>query len=182
MLDKSVAITFVNALLEVAAKKGQFEQIEKDLDLVCDVITRHEDFKKVLLHPSVTRNDKKDLIKKVFGEPVSGLMRNFLNLLVDRRKELVLESIPDVYKKTIDEKKGVLRAKVQTVIPITGDRLNNLKKRLAKITGKSVEIEVVKDPQILGGMVIRIGNNMIDGSVASRLKNLKARLLELRMA
>ena len=68
------------------------------------------------------------------------------------------------------------------MIPITGDRLNNLKKRLAKITGKSVEIEVVKDPQILGGMVIRIGNNMIDGSVASRLKNLKARLLELRMA
>ncbi|MBM4065673.1 MAG: ATP synthase F1 subunit delta [Planctomycetes bacterium] len=182
MLDNSVAVTFVNALLEIAVKKGLLEQIEKDLDLVCDVITQNADFKKVLLHPSVTRNDKKNLIKKVFGAPVSGLMRNFLSLVVDRRKEWVLESIPDVYKKTIDEKKGVLRAKVQTVIPIEGDRLNNLRKRLDKITGKSVEVEVVNDPQILGGMVIRIGNTMIDRSVASRLKNLKARLLELRMA
>jgi len=182
VLDNSVAVTFVNALLEIAVKKGLLEQIEKDLDLVCDVITQNADFKKVLLHPSVTRNDKKNLIKKVFGAPVSGLMRNFLSLVVDRRKEWVLESIPDVYKKTIDEKKGVLRAKVQTVIPIEGDRLNNLRKRLDKITGKSVEVEVVNDPQILGGMVIRIGNTMIDRSVASRLKNLKARLLELRMA
>lgn len=182
MLDNSVAVTFVNALLEVAVKKGLLEQIEKDLDLVCDVITRNVNFKKVLLHPSVTRNDKKNLIKKVFGEMVSGLMRNFLSLVVDRRKELVLESIPGVYKKAIDEKKGILRARVQTVIPLEGDRLNNLRKRLDKITGKQVEVEIIKDPQILGGMVIRIGNTMIDRSVASRLKNLKARLLELRMA
>lgn len=182
MLDKSVAITFVNALLEIASKKGQFEQIEKDLDLVCDVITKHDNFKKVLFHPSIQRSGKKDLIKSVFSKSISGLMINFLCLLVDRRKEEILEFIPDVYKTVADKQKGVVKVMVQTVVPLTGDRLDNFRKRLKKITGKTVELEVVQNPNILGGMVIQIGNKMIDGSVANRLKNLKTRLLSLRTA
>ncbi|MBM2835792.1 MAG: atpH, partial [Candidatus Brocadiaceae bacterium] len=97
MLDKSVAITFVNALLEVSVKKGLFEQIEKDLALVSDVITKHGDIKKILFHPSITRNEKKQLIKKVFGTSASDLMTNFLNLLVDRRKEGILEFLPAIH-------------------------------------------------------------------------------------
>ena len=182
MSDKSTAIIFVDALLDVAKKKGTFEQVEKDLDLVCNVITKFDNFRKILFHPSVTRDEKKKLIKKVFGEAVSDLTRNFLNLLVDRRNEGILEFVPEVYKGVVDEKKGVLKAKVQTVIPLTGERLNTLKKRLDKLTGKMVEIEAVQDSNILGGMVIQIGNRMVDGSVASRLKNLKTRLMEIRTA
>ena len=182
MSDKSTAIIFVDALLDVAKKKGTFEQVEKDLDLVCNVITKFDNFRKILFHPSVTRDEKKKLIKKVFGEAVSDLTRNFLNLLVDRRNEGILEFIPEVYKGVVDEKKGVLKAKVQTVIPLTGEQLNTLKKRLDKLTGKMVEIEAVQDSNILGGMVIQIGNRMVDGSVASRLKNLKTRLMEIRTA
>ena len=182
MSDKSTAIIFVDALLDVAKKKGTFEQVEKDLDLVCNVITKFDNFRKILFHPSVTRDEKKKLIKKVFGEAVSDLTRNFLNLLVDRRNEGILEFIPEVYKGVVDEKKGVLKAKVQTVIPLTGEQLNTLKKRLDKLTGKMVEIEAVQDSNILGGVVIQIGNRMVDGSVASRLKNLKTRLMEIRTA
>ena len=68
------------------------------------------------------------------------------------------------------------------VIPLTGERLDNFKKKLNKLTGKTVKVEVVQNPEILGGMIIEIGNMMIDGSVASRLKNLKTRLLSLRTA
>ena len=150
MLDKSVAITFVNALLEVAAKKEQFEQIEKDLALVSDVITKHADIKKVLFHPSITRNEKKKLIRKVFGASASDLMMNFLNLLVDRRKEGILEFLPVIHKETVDSSKGVIKARVTTVAPLTENQANSLKKRLDKLTGKKVEIEVVQDPQILG--------------------------------
>ncbi len=182
MLDKSVAITFINALLEVASKKGQFEQIEKDLDLVCGVIVKQETLKKILFHPSIPRSSKKDLVTRVFGKSVSDLMLNFLSLLVDRRKVGILEFIPDVYKMVTDEKKGVIKATVQTVVPLTGERLDNFKKKLKKITGKTVELEIVQNPDILGGMVIKIGNKMIDGSVANKLKNLKTRLLSLRTA
>ena len=180
MLDKSVAITFINALWEIASKKGQFEQIEKDLDLVCDVITKHDNFKKVLFHPSIPRSGKKDLITSVFGKSISDLMINFLCLLVDRRKEKILEFIPDVYRAVADKQKDVVKIMVQTVVPLTGERLDNFRKRLKKITGKTVELEVVQNPNILGGMVIQIGNKMIDGSVANSLKNLKTRLLSLR--
>jgi len=118
----------------------------------------------------------------VFGEAVSNLTKNFLNLLVDRRNEEILEFIPEIYRETINEKKGVLKAKIQTVVPLTEERLNNLRKRLDRLTGKTVEIEAVQEPNILGGMVVQIGNKMIDGSVASRLKNLKTKLMEARTA
>lgn len=180
MLDKSVAITFITALLEVALKKGQFDLVEKDLDLVSGVMKKHDNLKKVLLHPSISRNDKKDVLKNVFGKSVTSVMLNFLSLLVDRRKEEILEYIPAVYRAVTDEKKGVVKATVQTVVPLTGERLDYFKKQLKKITGKTVELEVVQNPDILGGMVIQIGNKMIDGSVANRLKNLKVRLLSLR--
>ncbi|MFO0792931.1 MAG: ATP synthase F1 subunit delta [Candidatus Brocadiaceae bacterium] len=182
MLDNSVAITFINALLDIALKKGQFEQVEKDLDVFCGIITKHDNLKKILLHPSISRDNKKDLIKRVFGKSVSGLMVNFLNLLVDRRREGIMEFIPEVYKPAVDDKRGVIKAKIQMVIPLTGERLDNFKKKLNKLTGKTVKVEVIQNPEILGGMIIEIGNMMIDGSVASRLKNLKTRLLSLRTA
>lgn len=182
MLDKSVAITYVDALLEVAAKKKKFEQVGKDLDLVSKIITKHDGLKRLLLHPSVSRDEKKDIIRRIFGESISDTTRNFLYLLVDRRKERILEFIPDVYRNVVNEKKGILRAVVQSTVPITGERLDNLKKHLDKLTGKEVEVDVVQDPDILGGLVIQIENMMIDGSVAGRLKNLKTRLLELHTA
>jgi F-type H+-transporting ATPase subunit delta len=180
VLDKSVAVTFVNALLGVAADKDLLGQVEKDLDLLSDTMARHEDFKKVLLHPSITRKEKKDTIKAVFGEYVSGQMINFLYLLVDRRREVLLDVIPDVYRKVVDKKTGVIRAKIQAAIPIVGERLENLKAGIKKLTGKIVEIEVVENPQILGGLVVEIENKMIDGSVVSRLRNLRSKLMEIR--
>ncbi|OHB97291.1 MAG: ATP synthase F1 subunit delta [Planctomycetes bacterium RIFCSPHIGHO2_12_39_6] len=182
MLDKSVAITFISALVEVASKKGMFEQIEKDLELVSDVITRHAKLKTVLFHPSITRDEKKNLIKKVFGESVSKLMKNFLYILVDRRKEEILELVPEVYKEVLREKKGIVKARVQTAVPLSGERLNEFEKRLNKLIGKNVELEIVHSPEILGGMIVQVGNTMIDGSVVSRLKNLKTRLLSMRTA
>ncbi len=182
MLDKSVAITYVNALLDIAAKKGQMEQIEKDLALVSDVITKYGKLEKILFHPSITRNEKKKLIKKIFGASASDLMVNFLHLLVDRRRERILGFLPAIYKETVDATKGVINARVTTVAPLTESQMNGLKKRLDMLTGKKVEIEVVLDPQILGGILIRVGNKMIDGSIAGRLKSLKTRLMELRTA
>ena len=182
MSDKIAAVTFVGALLDVAEKKGALERIEKDLELVCGVITRHAALKKIFFHPTVTRDEKNALIKKLFGDSISGLMKNFLNLLLDRQREGVLWAIPEICEQTINEKKGVSKVIVQTAIPITGERLNSLKRKLDKVVGRPVVVEVEKDPAILGGMIVRIGNKIIDGSVAGRLKNLKTRLLELQSA
>ncbi|MGQ3684691.1 MAG: ATP synthase F1 subunit delta [Candidatus Loosdrechtia sp.] len=179
MLDKSVAITFVNALADVALKRGRFEQIEKDLEVVSDVITGNDNLKKVLFHPTIPRDDKKKVIGNVFDGLVSDLIKNFLYLLVDRRRERILEFIPDVYKTVVDEKKGAVKVRVHTAIPLTDDRLDNFRKQLDKITGKTAEIEIVHNPDILGGMIVHIGNRLIDGSVANRLKNLRAKLLSV---
>lgn len=182
MLNKGTAISFINALLEVAKDKGLFDQVENDLELICEVISRYDAFLKIIFNPSITRKDKKKLLKKIFGKSVSQLTMNFLNLIVDRRKEKMLQFFPMVSKDVICAKKGVVTAEVQTVIPLKDDRLEKLKKTLESITGKVVEIKVVENPSIIGGLVIRIGNKLIDGSIANRLKELKTRLLTVQTA
>ncbi len=179
MSDKLAAVAFVGALLDVAEKKGALERIEKDLELVCGVIAKHAALKKLFFHPVVTRDEKDAVINSLFGDSISGLMKNFLNVLLDRKREGVLWAIPEIYEQTVNEKKGVRKVIVHAAIPITGERLNNLKRRLDKMVGRTVAVEVVRDPNILGGMIVRIGNKIIDGSVVSRLKNLKTRLLAL---
>lgn len=180
MSDKIAAVTFVGALLEVADEKGDLEQIEKDLELVCGVITKHANLKKMFFHPGVTRDEKDAVIKKIFGDSISGIMKNFLNVLLDRRREGVLWAIPDICEKAINDKRGVSKVFVHAAIPITGERLTHLKRRLDKMVGRKVTVEVVKDPQILGGMLLRMGNTIVDGSVTSRLSDLKTRLLAVR--
>lgn len=177
MSDKTLAVTFVGALLDVAEKKGVQERIENDLELVCGVIAEHTVLKKLFFHPCVTRDEKNAVIKSLFGDSISGIMKNFLNVLLDRRREDVLWIIPEILEQTVNEKNGVSKVVVQTAIPITGERLSGLKQQLDKIVGRKVAVEVVNDPGILGGMIMRIGNKIIDGSVAGRLKNLKTRLL-----
>lgn len=177
MSDKIAAVTFVGALLEVAEEKGELEQIEKDLGLVCSVITKHANLKRMFFHPGVTRDEKNAVIKKIFGDSISGIMKNFLNVLLDRRREGVLWAIPDICEKAINDKRCVSKVIVHAAVPITGERLTHLKRRLDKMVGRKVEVEVVKDPRILGGMILRIGNKIVDGSVTGRLKVLKTRLL-----
>jgi len=182
VLDKSVAVTYINALLDTAKSRNELNRLEEDLKTLSKIMAKYESFVKVLVHPSITRKEKKDTIKKIFGDVFSKRMQDFLNLLVDRRKEKVLEFVPEIFRKVLDEKKGIIRAKVQTAIPIVGERREHLKSQLNKITGKDVEVEVSENPEILGGLLIEIGNRMIDGSVLNRLKNLRSRLLELHTA
>ena len=85
----------------------------------------------------------------------------------------MLDYLPDVFKGVAKRIKGVVSVKVQTAIPLTEDRLANLQESLKKLTKKKVELETEVNNEIIGGMVIRIENKIIDGSVINHLKNLK---------
>ncbi len=179
MIEESLAKGYAKALFEVAEERGGADDIEKDLDGIKNLLGTNRKFRDILYHPSITRTEKKDIIDKIIAPLCSSKwVKNLLYILVDKRRERMLDYLPDVFKGVAKQIKGVVSIKVQTAIPLAEDRLANLQKSLKKLTKKKVVIETEVNKDIIGGMIIRIENKIIDGSVINHLKNLKKNLLK----
>ncbi len=183
MIEKSLVEGYAKALFEVAVEKGDTGDIEKDLDGIKKLLGKNKKFRDILYHPSIIKSDKKDLIDKVIvPECSSKWVKNLLFLLVDKRRERMLDNLPDVFKGVAGKIRGVIPVKIQTAIALNEERLGKLKKNLEKLTKKKVEIETEINKDIIGGMIIRIENKIIDGSITNHLKNLKKNLLKTAFA
>ncbi len=183
MIEESLATGYAQALFEVADKRGGAEDIEKDLDGIKDLLETNRKFRDILYHPSITRTEKKDIIGKIIAPQCSSKwVKNLLYILVDKRRERMLDYLPDVFKGVARRIRGVISVKVQTVFPLTETKLDKLKKNLEKLTKKKVELETEVNKEIIGGMLIRIENKIIDGRLVNHLKNLKKNLLKTALA
>ena len=183
MIEESLATGYAQALFEVADKRGGVDDIEKDMDGIKNLLRTNRKFRDILYHPSITKTEKKGLIDKIIAPQCSSKwVKNLLYILVDKRRERMLDYLPDVFKGVARRIRGVVSVKVQTVFPLTETRLDKLKENLEKLTKKKVELETEVNKKILGGMVIRIENQIIDGSVVNHLKNLKKNLLKTALA
>ncbi|MDR4504998.1 MAG: ATP synthase F1 subunit delta [Candidatus Scalindua sp.] len=183
MIEESLVQGYAKALFEVAVDKGDTGDIEKDLDCIKELLVNNKRFCEILYHPSIVKADKKEIINRVIVPLCSSKwVKNLLFLLIDKRRERILVYIPDIYKKVAARIRGVVSVKVQTAIPLSEERLAELHKNLEKLTKKKVEIEAEVTKEILGGMIIRIENKIIDGSITNHLKNLKKSLLKTTFA
>ena len=183
MIQKSLIEGYSLALYEVAVKHGDTGDIEKDLDGIKQLLSTNKEFRSILYHPAITKAEKKDIVDKTIASQCSSKwVKNLLSVLIDKRRERVLDYLPDVYKGVAGKIRGIVPVIVQTAIPLTEDRLTKLKKNLEKLTKKKVNIETEINKDIIGGMIIRIENKIIDGSITNHLKNLKKSLLKTAFA
>ena len=183
MTEESLATGYAQALFEVASERGGADDIENDLEGIKKLLETNREFRDILYHPSITKTDKKDIINKTIGRQCSSKwVRNLLYILVDKRREKILNYLPDVFKGVSWRIRGVVSVKVQTAFPLTEKRIVKLKENIEKLTKKKVELETEINKEIIGGMIIRIENNIIDGSITNHLKNLKKNLLKTAFA
>jgi len=183
LIEESLATGYAQALFEVASKRGGADDIEKDLEGIKEILESNKEFRDILYHPSITKTDKKDIINKTISRQCSSKwVRNLLYILIDKRREKILDFLPDVFKGVAGQIRGVVSVKVQTAFPLTGTRRVKLKENIEKLTKKKVELETEVNKEIIGGMIIRIENKIIDGSITNQLKNLKKNLLKTAFA
>ncbi|WP_027717620.1 F0F1 ATP synthase subunit delta [Desulfovirgula thermocuniculi] len=171
-----VARRYAEALYDLAAETGMVDRMEKELEAVCEAVRTSAELKKILHHPRITAEEKKGLIKDLFGGKVSPVMENFLYLLVDRKRETLLEEIRERFVDLANKARNIVRAEVTSAVELTAKEKEELQKVLGQITGKNVKVSYQVDPGVIGGVVVRIGDRVIDGSLRARLAAMREHL------
>ena len=176
MLKGAVASRYAEALYEIATREKAVDQIEQELKALEAILDENDDLKKVLFHPQITAADKKDFLQKLFGGKVAAVTMNFLALLVDRRREGFFADIAAEFVKTANASRNIVAAQVISAVALNDKEKKELDQLLAKLTGKKVQTTFGVDSSLIGGVVVRIGDKIIDGSIRTRLAALQERL------
>jgi F-type H+-transporting ATPase subunit delta len=177
MSNGTVAKRYATALFQVAKEQNILEQVENELITVKTVFQENKELLSLLNHPKVSTVTKKTLIKDSFTN-VSVPVLNVLLILIDRHRQAAIPEVVDFYIEEANNARGIADAKVFTVRELTGDEKSTLSQVFAKKVGKtSLRIQNIIDPKVLGGVKLRIGNRIYDGSVSGKLARIERELL-----
>lgn len=165
------------ALADLAEKTEQLDDFNIDLSKIKSLFDSNIELKFFLEHPTIPLGDKKEIIEKIFKDSVSQYVLNLLKLLLDRNRINLLSGIASSYTNILNEKKNITIAKVVTAIEIPEYIKEKLKNKLKETFSTEIYIETQIDPAIIAGMIVKIGDKIIDGSIRARLDNLKRQLI-----
>lgn len=171
----TVARRYAQAVFELARDSKSFEDWERDLGVLNAIMTDPVT-STYLQSPKTAYADKRALLDKAM-EKAQPEAQRLTGMLLERRR---LSSVPEIfehYQSLVLDEKGIVIADVTTAVPLEAGGEAMIGKQLSELVGKNVEVRTHVDPAIIGGMVARIGDNLIDGSVSNQLRRLHERLI-----
>jgi F-type H+-transporting ATPase subunit delta len=181
MISQQIAKKYSNALFQLAKEKGLLDQAWEQFKSLAEYLRRDRSFKDFMLAPQVSDRKKEDLVRKAFHGKMEEPFFNFLMFLVEKRRIGFLLEIIEEFDRLVREDKGILKVTCITSAKITDDERRELIDRLAAKTSKEIEIEEKVDRSIIGGMVVMLHNQIIDGSIRHGLNLLRNRLLKVKV-
>ena len=169
---------YAQAVFEIARDEGRFSEWLSDLRVISAAL---EDTKlsTFLSNPKARFSQKKEVLRETFQD-VSPKALNLLYLLTSRNQTELLRKIVTLYERMLDEHCGRERAQIITALPLNEVEQKEIIQRLSELREKEVRAEFKIDPQVLGGMVIRVGDKLIDGSVKEKFLRLRKEIVEVR--
>ena len=177
MKQDPIAISYARALLELTDERGELDAVLEESQFVRRLLDEDRDFRTFVLSPGIAASAKKATLEKVFGgENMTATLLDFLLVVVDKGRTFMLGDILEEYEDLYDVKMNRVHVDAVTAAPMSADRESRLTNVLSQKLGKTVLLESSADPAILGGLVIRYGDLVIDGSVRSQIQKLASRI------
>ena len=177
MKNLAIARRYAKALLLIGKEDGQAEIYRQELEGLAGLIANEKALFQALTNPLyATAGRRKVLVTLIEKLNLSKVMNSFLMLLFDKGRIGFISSISDFYQKLVDELKGVARASLISATELTSETIEKIRKSLSKKTGKDIVLEVERDPGLIGGIVTRIGDLVLDGSIKTQLLNMRETL------
>jgi F-type H+-transporting ATPase subunit delta len=173
---ETAARRYAEAAFEVATRDKTVERWRSELETAAAIVA-NEKVGHALANPSVPLEDRTATAEKTFSKIVSRPVLNLIGLMLRRGRIEELPRLAAEFRRLDNAQQGITLATVTSASPLSKDEIAAVAKRMEAITGGQVELEVQVDPSLLGGLVVRVGDRLIDGSVRSRLERLRNQLV-----
>jgi F-type H+-transporting ATPase subunit delta len=178
MNESIINVRYARALFSLAKEKGLLETTKADIETVVEVSNKSDEFRLFLESPVVKTSKKINLLNQIFSGSIHELTLNFLILITENRRETL---IPDICRNFLDllrKDMGIKTAVITTATPLPGETLKKARVILEKEFNTKIELSGKVNPEILGGIVLRVEDRQYDASIASQLKKIKTTFLE----
>lgn len=176
-VNAQVVQPYAQAIMSVARSNNLTEQLGEDARSLINLLQNSEELRNFLANPFVKPEDKKAVLGQLVGENINPYMRNFLMLLVDRRRILLLEEICQQYLAILRELNQTVLAEVISAVELTEDQQQAVREKVIAMTNAvRVELDTKLDPDLIGGVIIKVGSQVIDASLRGQLRRLSLRL------
>ncbi len=177
MKNLTVARRYAKALLIIGKEDGQAETYKEELNTFAGLIAKERELEQAITNPLYNVSDRKKVLQAIIDRvEISKVMKSFLLLLFDKGRISFLSAINEFYQKLADELKGVARASLVSATELPSESIEKIRTTLSKKIGKDIILEVEHDPNLIGGVVSRIGDLVLDGSIRTQLLNMRESL------
>jgi len=174
MKNMSVSRRYARALLILGKENDQVDLYGNELNSFSQLIAREKEFCQVIANPLYGAQRRKLILTQVLEKMnLSIVINSFLQLLFDKRRLSFIESINEFYQRLADEYKGIARAGLVSATDLSSDAVDQIRSALSKMTGKQIIIDFEQDPGLIGGVVAKIGDLVLDGSIKTQLLSMK---------
>ncbi|HEY8347505.1 MAG TPA: F0F1 ATP synthase subunit delta [Symbiobacteriaceae bacterium] len=180
MANQVVARRYAQALFELAQERNMLDQVERELGMVAELVRTNLRLRSVLEDVMTSAEVKQHLMEALFRDKVSDLVLHFLFLVVRKRREALIPQMFDAYVEFANEARGIVEVEVRSAVPMDEDVLQRLQQRLEARLGKRVKFQTQVAPELIGGLVVRVGDLLMDGSVRTRLNRMRERLIRAK--
>ena len=177
MSVQAVARRYALALADVLSEQGNGGEVQRELQAWNEMLQANASLREVFANPTIPLEQKRGLLKRLLeATRPTTTTANFLKVLLQNQRLTELSEINLKLTQVLDERAGLVAATVTTARPVPDSTRSDLKTTLTKLTGKNVRIDFTTDPNLIGGVVTRIGSTVYDGSVRSQLQQMKEKM------
>ncbi len=177
MKNIRVAKRYAQALMSVAEDLKLVDETARDLETIDALLKTSKELRLLVASPIVSVKKKEEIFDALFTPRVGASTRSFLNLMVSKKRESVLPEIIEQFNTLRDEKLGIVTVEVKSAIEFTAPQEQSLQSQLEQYTKKKVRVRFSLDSQIKGGLMVKIGDTVLDASIRRQLERLRERFV-----
>jgi len=179
--EETIARNYAATLFELARRYEGVERYQGGIETVAHLLDENPQFRTFLETPRIAVADKKRVLRKVFGDVLPGHLVNFLLVVLDKRRQRLLREIAREYHDLVDQHLNRVHAEVTVARPLDERALSTVADRLTRLLGRTAILHVRVRPEIVGGVVVRTGDTIYDGSLRRQLEGMRRQLLSARL-
>ena len=181
MSQRTIARRYATALYEEAESLDIVDTVDDDIELLRASLSDSDELHRFFQNPVISEEKKQNVVKALFGDRTHDLTQRFLGLLIKKDREGMVSAVADQYHDLRNELRGIVEATVKAAHDLDEEAQSALKDALENATGKRVVLHLEQDESLIGGVVVRIGDRVFDGSVRNKLDSLRERFRTSRV-